>query len=177
VRQSEWSYTTSGVVDATPQSVMNWWFHPDRRTDLQKRIEALGTSDVSVTESTTDGLRVRIAHWKGKRGSDHHHHAETTLGIDGLAALDGDRFVAPVSDVVSLLTPSGLKMTRTCSGRIEFVPLTDGAIEVSMVHSHVLVGGGWFQRRSHHRSEQANTERMFRESIARCQAAVGRSAS
>ena len=157
---------------------MSWWFHPDRGDDLRKRLEESGNTDVSVTESTTtDGVRVRAARWKGSKGWDHHQRTETTLDPSGMAARSDHIYVAEASDVVSYESPSGQKLTTTCSGRVEFIPLASGQTTIRVVHHHVLVGGSWVERRSHRRAEQLYTERVFRERIARCQAAVGVSVS
>jgi hypothetical protein len=80
------SFESAATVDASPESVMAWWFHPDRRDDLRRRIEGAGARDFSLTESTTDGLRVRTMQWTDRGGWETRHEAETRLmGIDHLA--------------------------------------------------------------------------------------------
>jgi hypothetical protein len=73
---------------------MAWFFHPDRFDEFKKHIERLATGEYSVNQSTDDGVSVRVASWKNKRGWDYHHHIETKLAVDGMAAREGDRFVA-----------------------------------------------------------------------------------
>jgi hypothetical protein len=87
--QSDWTFETTGMVDANAENVMRWWFHPDRLRDVQSRMEHSGNSDVSVTQPTTDGVRMRIARWKDRQGWDHFHRVETNLTLDGIAAWDG----------------------------------------------------------------------------------------
>ena len=170
----DWSFETAAVVDAGPEDVMAWWFHPDRRKECQERIEKTGARDVSVTQTTTDGVRVRVACWTDRRGWDTHHQVETRLGPDGMPAGQGDRYIAPASDVVSFNRRSGQKMTVTCMGRLEFIPHESGDTEIRTVHHHTLTGGRWIQRWSVRRSDHVKSDRVFRESITRCRAAVGR---
>jgi len=163
------------MVNASPERVMAWWFHPDRRDEFQTSMEKFDffAGDVSMTESTADGLRIRDIHWKDNRGQDHHHHIETVLTSDEMPARNGDRFVAPFSQTHDYRTPEGRKVTLRCSGRTEFIPQATGDTEIIVVHSHILVGGGWIARLSQHKSELTNTDRQFRDRIARCQAAGG----
>lgn len=177
VGHSEWTYQTAGIVNASPERIMAWWYHPDRRAEFQDRLETAGHLDVSVTESMSDGVRVWIVCFKDRRGWVQHHQIETHLTPDGTATRDGDRFIAPSGDVVNYDTPDGQTLTTTCTGQIEFIPQASGESEISVVHHHKLVGGSWLRRWSMRRSEPRNSDRVFQESIIRCQAAVGRSAT
>lgn len=152
---------------------MAWWFDPDRKNDFRDRIERTGATDFSLTESTTDGVRVRVATWKDRRGWVHHHRTELHLDPHGMPPRSGDRFIASGSDTVSFQHPRGKKFGFTCTGRIEFVPQTSGSTEIVSIHSHATAGGTWFQQRYIRRSDLQNGTRQFdEESIARCRAAV-----
>jgi hypothetical protein len=122
VGHPEWSYQTAGMVNASAERVMAWWFHPDRRAEFQDHIEKAGGRDVSVTQSMSDGVRIRIVNFKDRRGWVQRHQVETRLAPDGIPARDGDRFVAPGGDVVSYSPPSGGEITITCIGQVEFIP-------------------------------------------------------
>jgi hypothetical protein len=177
VGKLEWSFKTSGMVNASPEHVMAWWFDPERRVDFQKRVEASGASDVSRKESVAEGVRISVSRWKDRRGWDYDHHVETKLTGDGVAASDGDRFVAPVMEIRSYRSPSGRRGTVTCSGRIEFVPQAGGRTEVSVLNHHTQerVEGVWIARWVQRTQERVNTDHAFRKRVAQCQTAVGQS--
>jgi hypothetical protein len=175
VGQSEWSHEPTGLVIGGTDRCMSWWFHPNRHDEHQKYVERVlrTAEEVSVIYSTAHGATIRDSQWKDRRGWDHHHHAETLLTAEGLPALNGDRFVAPVSDIKTLISPSGEKWTITCDGRIEFTPLANGDTEIRHVHRHTMVGGTWLQRWSYRKAERKNTNDLFWESIVQCRAEVG----
>jgi hypothetical protein len=71
------------MINAGPERVMAWWYHTDRFDEFKKHIESLAAGECSVTQSTADGVRVRVAHWKNDRGWDVQHRIEAVLAIDG----------------------------------------------------------------------------------------------
>jgi hypothetical protein len=171
--QLAWSIEVAGIVNASPERVMAWWFNPDRKNDFQDRIERTGATDFSLTESTTDGVRVRAATWKDRRGWVHVHRTELHLDPNGMAPRSDDRFIVSASDTVSFQHPRGKKFGLTCTGRIEFVPKNSGSTEIVTIHSHAAAGGTWFQQRSIRRFDLQNgTRQSDEESISRCRAAV-----
>jgi hypothetical protein len=172
VGQLEWTYETTGVVSASPERVMAWWYDPGRSHESLRLMERVVGHKISMTQSTVDDLRIRDLRWKDRQGGDRHHHIETQLSSDGMPLREGDLFVAPGSESFSLQLPSGHEMTRTCEGGMRFLPLPSGATEVSFVHHHILVGGNRLDRWSHSRSERANGHRMFRDLVAQCQNAL-----
>jgi hypothetical protein len=151
---------------------MAWWFSPDRLGEFRQRIEGAGAQDLSVSESTNDGVRLRTAQWKDRRGWENHHQVETHLGEHGLPERHGDRFIAPASDVVSYQASYGQRVTITCHGQIEFLPHASGVTEVIAAHNHTMTGGAQLRWTLPKRTRK-NTDLLFREWIERCQAAVG----
>jgi hypothetical protein len=170
--QLAWSLETAATVGASPERVMAWWFSSDRKNDFRDRIERTGAKDFSLTESTQEGVRVRDATWKDRRGWVHHHRTEWHLDPDGKAPRRGDRFIAPGNDAVSFQHPRGRKIVLTCTARIEFVPQTNESTEIVVVHSHNTAGGTWIQQRAIRKSDLKNCTRQFDDAIARCRAAV-----
>lgn len=168
--QLAWPRETSGIVNASPERVMSWWFDPARRNDVRGRIEKTGATDLSLTVSTTDGVRVRTMTWKDRRGWVHHHQSEWHLDHGGLAPRSGDQFIVLASETVSFQHPRGTKIGFSCTGRILFVPQVGGSTQVAVVHSHTTDGGNWFQRRYIRRSDQ--TSQLDEDWIALCRAAV-----
>jgi hypothetical protein len=63
-------------------------------------------------------------------------------------------------------------MVLRCEGRLEFVSQPGGSTEVCIEHDHMLTGGNWGTRRSIRVSDPTNEDRLFREMITRCQAAL-----
>jgi hypothetical protein len=126
VGKTTWSMRLTAVVKAEPELVMAWWFHPDRKDDFRHRIERDGATDVSLTESTADGVRVRTATFRDRRGWTHDHQVETRLTAEGMGTRRGDRFIAPTGDVNNLHSPRGQRITLQCAGGIEFVPQSEG---------------------------------------------------
>jgi hypothetical protein len=175
MRQSEWSYDHTETVASAPERVVAWWFHADRSEELRERFGLSAAGDVSLERSVVDGVSIRDFHWKSGQGQDHHHHVETTLTDDGPPARVGDRFVVPVSDVLTFRSSSGKNMTMACDGRIEFISLAGGVTEVRVTHQHGLEGGNRIEQWSHRRTERRATIRLFRNTIAECQAGVGQS--
>jgi hypothetical protein len=135
MRQSEWSYDHTETVASAPERVVAWWFHADRSEELRERFGLSAAGDVSLERSVVDGVSIRDFHWKSGQGQDHHHHVETTLTDDGPPARVGDRFVVPVSDVLTFRSSSGKNMTMACDGRIEFISLAGGVTEVRVTTS------------------------------------------
>jgi hypothetical protein len=156
---------------------MAWWYHPDRREDFRKRIEGTGARDFSLTESTTDGMRVRTAQWKDRRGGEQRHYIETRLGPTGMAARSGDRFIAPGRDVVTYQPPWRRSVTVSCNGRIEFIPRSSGETEIRAFHDHTMTGGLWLQHWCFRKCSPKAQERQFVEQIDRCRAATSLSIS
>jgi hypothetical protein len=163
------------TVNASAESVMAWWYSPDRRADFQSRVERLGGIDFSLSESTNDRSRVRIAHWYDLRGWEHKHEVKWPAMPEGIPERSGDRFVLPVTDITSYSHRQARTRTVICLGRIEFVPHANDETEIAAFHNHTAVGGTWFQRRRMQESNQKNTDDSFRDQIERCRTAVGRS--
>ncbi len=65
-------------------------------------------------------------------------------------------------------TQNGREITRTCSGRIEFIPQSDGSTQVVSVHRHALTGGTWTERLINRRGDGALQSRQFEELIDGC---------
>jgi hypothetical protein len=149
---------------------MEWWFHPDRRYDFQQQIEGRGATDFTVAFSTEDGVRIRTASWKDRRGGNHHHRTETQLGPDGLAAHHGDRFIAPFKEKADGRYPNGRQLTLECSGRIEFIPTDIGSTEVVTMHHHHFAGGNWLHRQRAWRVDLEFQPRLYRELTGKCDA-------
>jgi hypothetical protein len=167
-------FETAATIHASPEAVMAWWFHPDRKDDLQTSMDNVGAHDFLFANSDTDGVRVRTAEWTDRRGWKHHHQIEAHLAPNGVAERQNDRFVAPISDVVTYRRPGGDNDTRTmaCNGRIEFISLAGGDTEVRAFHSHTLTGWPWLQRSSRRKAFRKNTESLFVDSVDRCRAAT-----
>jgi hypothetical protein len=124
---------------------MSWWFHPDRKDDLRDRMSLTQVTDFDVTESTDDeGMQIRVARWRDRRGWHHQHWTERQLGSDRLGRPSGGKFIVPGIAEVSFEPPRGEKMTLVCDSRIEFIPKDDGSTEVVVVHNHTWpVEGGY----------------------------------
>jgi hypothetical protein len=175
--RSNWSYEASGIVDATPEAIMIWWFHRDRADDVLKFAEKIGATETSSTQEMEGEVRIRTYQWKNRRGWTFRHKTEAQLTPEGLAARRDDRFVADLGDVMTYRTPRGTEMTQACAGRIEFLPLADGSTKVKAVHNHTLDGGKWLWRVGTENRERSNTLALFRDYIARCQKSVGLSST
>jgi hypothetical protein len=167
-----WSLSSSAVVGAEPERVMAWWFHPDRKLELQRRITGGGATDFVFTESTTDGVRVRLFSFTDLRGWGHNHRVETGLFLDGTAARCGGRFIVPVSDVNDMKPPLGRRITLHCVGQLEFVPQGSGSTEVCVEHCHKLSGGNRVMRQVIRRADRGKQDRLFNELIADCKTAL-----
>ncbi len=90
----------------------------------------------------------------------------------GDPALCDNRFIVPSRDMNEMRSPRGQQITFHCVGQMEFVPGPDGTTEVSVEHSHTLVGGNWATRRAIRRSDPDKEDRMFKDMIADCNAAL-----
>jgi hypothetical protein len=170
---STWPIRLAEVVGAPPGRVMAWWFHPDRKDEVQGRVTGGEAIDFVLGESATDGVRVRTISFRDRRGWDHHHRVERHLTPDGKATRSGDRFIVPIRDVSEMRSPRGQRITLECEGRMEFIPRPDGATEVYVEHSHTLVGGNWATRRAIRRSDPGKEDQMFEDMIAECKVALG----
>jgi hypothetical protein len=162
----------SALVDASPQAVMAWWFHPDRREEFRDRLERSGARDVSVSGSGHGDIAVMNAVYQNRRGKSVRQRQERRLTPEGIAPASGDRFVAESTDIMVKETQSGREITRTCAGRIEFIPQSDGSTQVVSIHRHVLTGGTWAERLGNRRGDGALQSRQFAELIDGCRAAV-----
>jgi hypothetical protein len=168
-----WSIEERATVVASPEEVMGWWLHPDRRDDFRDRTEGRGATNFSVTETITDGLRVRTFSWTDRRGWEHQNQIETSLDSNGMAPRRGDRFVADTHDTIDLRGPKGQATHVDCTGRVEFIPLNSGSTEVRMLHNHSLDGGGnWLRRRMIRDADRQHLARVFRQMIEKCQASI-----
>jgi hypothetical protein len=170
MRQAAWSFETSATVNASPESVMAWYFHPDRKDDLRNYFEKTGR-DLTLTESINDGMRVRDLKWN-HRGWEHHQHIETRLFQTGLPERTGDRFVVPGTDVTRHQSPVGQEITVSCNARVEFIPVPSGGTEIRAIHDHTMTGGMWLQQLSLRRSSRKYTERFDTHWIDQCRAAT-----
>lgn len=175
MKRSSWSFETSATVNASPASVMDWWFHPDRRDDLRNYFERNGR-DLTLTESMDDGMRVRDLKWKDPRGWEHHQHTETRLFQTGRPERNGDRFIAPATNVTYHQSPLGQAIIVSCNGGAEFIPLPGGGTEIRALHDHTMTGGMWLQQWSLRRSNRKYTERFDANWIDQCRAATTLSA-
>lgn len=141
------------------------WFHPDRAADFQNAAQRIGAIEAAVSEMTEGAVRIRIAEWSDKRGWKYSHRVETHLAPNGLAPIEGDRFVALRTDVVTYKPPNGQELAKHCVGSVEFTELPSGATKVSARHQHTLSGGGWMTRRRLRKLDTKNTEAVFRDAI------------
>jgi hypothetical protein len=166
VRAKTWSIRLAEVVDAAPERVMAWWFDPDRKDDLERRIVGRGATDFALSESIADGRNIRTITFRNARGWDHRHRVER----DETPQRNGGRFIVSIGDVNEMLLPRGQRMTLRCEGRLEFISQPGGSTEVNVEHDHTLTGGNWATRRAIWLSDPTNEDRLFKEMIARCQA-------
>jgi hypothetical protein len=162
----------SALVDASPEAVMAWWFHSDRWEEFRDRLERPGARDVSVSGSRHGDIAVLKTAYRNRRDKNVHQRQERRLTPEGMAPPSGDRFVAQSTDILIKETQSGREITRTCAGRIEFIPQSDGSTQVVSVHRHVLTGGTWAERLGTRRGDGALQSRQFAELIDDCHAAV-----
>jgi hypothetical protein len=162
----------SARVDASPEAVMVWWFHPDRWEEFRDRLERSGARDVSVSGSKDGDIVVLNTAYRNRLGKSVHQRQERRLTPEGKAFPSGDRFVAESTDILIKETQSGREITRTCAGRIEFIPQSDGSTQVVSVHRHALTGGTWAERLDNRRGGGALQSRQFAELIDGCRAAV-----
>lgn len=149
---------------------MGWWFDLARRNDYQRRIEAMGVTDLTVSVTKEEGLLVRIASWKEKRNWTHRHRTEMQLGPDGLAAPSDDRFVAPFTEETDLQSPTGRHLAFICTGQLQFLPIEDDATDVLSSHHHSLTGGNWLHRRQIWKSDLQAQPRLYTDQCDRCEA-------
>ena len=176
VGQSTWSFHTSGVVNASPESVFGWWFHPDRKADLLGQLESSGALSLTLEDVFSDGVRIRAVRWTEKNGWKHRHDITVAIVPGQMPELIGDRFVIPASEVRTYTPRNGARLatlTSKCEGRIEFIPQhSNGTTEVAVVHNHSMSG---FPRRRRLRvgaSEQVKTESAFQSQIEYCRQAI-----
>lgn len=171
--RSKWSFRLTEVVHSPPESVMAWWFHPDRKDEVEGRITGGGATYFALDDTSTDGLRVRTISFRDRRGWDHRHRVERQLASDGTPVRSGNRFVVPVRDINEMRSPRGQRITFECVGQMEFVPRPDGATEVHVEHVHTLAGGNWATRRAIRRSDPGKEDRQLKNIVADCKAALG----
>lgn len=171
-RTEAWTIETRGRIDAGIETVMHWWFHPDRADEMRMRIDATGATDVSVAETISGAVRIRVVIWRDANGWEHHHHGTTELDHQGMAARRGDRFIAPCNEVARLRSPFGAETIVRCTARIEFIPVSSDYTDVLVVHHHVTEGGSWFGRRSLRLRDQKNHVGEFSGTLDRCRAAI-----
>jgi hypothetical protein len=162
----------SGRVDASPKAVMAWWFHPDRREEFRDRLERSGARDVSVSGSRDGDTAVLETAYRNRQGKRVRQRQERRLTPEGLAPPSGDSFVAESTEITIKETQSGREITRTCVGRLEFIPQSDGSTQVVSVHRHALTGGRWAERLGNRRGDGTVQSRQFAELIDGGRAAV-----
>jgi len=119
-----------------------------------------------------NGITVLTTTYVNRRGNRVHHRQERSLTSDGTAPPSGDRFVSESTEVMTKETQSGHEITRTCDGRTEFIPKSDGSTEVVSVHRHALAGGTWAERLGNRKGDRALQGRQFAELIEGCRAAM-----
>jgi hypothetical protein len=169
VGELSWSIKTVGFVNANPDRVLAWWWHPDRRTEFRAAMERSGVVGFSDTVSTEDGVRVGVTKYKDRKGWVHESRTERRLGPDGMpmASEDGS---FPLRRTLTYVSPLRYKLTLTCNGQAEFNPKDDDTTEITFVHHHTVVGGTRPNRENIQRSDQEREARGFQELIDRCQA-------
>ena len=140
---------------------MAWWFHPDRWEEFRDRLERSGARDLFVSGSRDGDTAVLEVAYTNRQGRSVHQRQERHLTPDGMAPPSGDRFIAESTDIMTKETQSGREITRTCAGRIEFIPQFDGSTQVVSVHRHALTGGTWAERLGNRRGDGALQSRQF----------------
>ena len=164
-----WSFQTTGIIEANPESVLAWWFAPQRMDEYKSDREAIGALDLSIEGSMIEGVEVRTARWKDDRDWEHIHRVPIH---NGLPERKGDRFVLASTDSTELKHPTGEKMTVKCNGQLEFISLGTRSTEVHIVHNHVLRGGRLRRRWTFPKSQQRTTEVQFKQMMERCRSAL-----
>jgi hypothetical protein len=164
-----WSFHTTGIIEANPESVLAWWFAPERIDEDKSDLEAIGALDLSIEDSTIVGVEVRTTRWRDERDWEHIHHVPIH---NRLPERKGDRFVLDSSDSTELKHPTGEKMTVKCNAQVVFVSLGTKSTEVSVVHNHLLRGGRLRRRWTFPQSQQGTTEIVFEQMMKRCRSAL-----
>ena len=162
-------FENTGSVKASPESVVEWWYDPQRLGERRKRLEETG-SNVSLEVAEVDGVRVTTSQLKDRRGWRQSHRVESHLGPNGRPIRQGDRYVVRVSDVAHYKPPLGKAVTVSCEGQIEFIPQATGGTEIVITHRHSVSGGLRHWQRSIARGEHVNTMTQFQETLDRSQA-------
>jgi hypothetical protein len=170
---ARWSIVTVGTVHADAESVMRWWLDPERGTEYLAKAEARGALDLSFTESTEDGVRVRDLRYRTEQGWSFHHRFDVR---GGLPVRNGDRFVGEGGDI--LTARSGWRrFTVTCASVNEFLEQGPDETQVTITHEHTMKGGTWGQRLYRRRNDRIVHDRSFTDMVNRCEAALGATGS
>ena len=175
MRQFSWSFQNTGRIAASPESVVAWWLHPDRKDEFMRTVESLGGVGVTVEELTVDGARFRVLRWDDDRGWEHIHTVPIRTNGQKPPDRQGDRFVVPASDSTEIRHPTGEAIVVKCSGHVEFVADGPTGTEVIATHNHALTGGKRRRRRTFPQSQQRDTGAAFDQMVERCRSALGSS--
>lgn len=176
--KSSWSIRMAETVDADADAVAGWWFHPDRAAEFLAELKSRkGVVDMSVTESTKDGHRVRVLIYKSTQGWEFEHRMAEITRPERV----GDRYRVETHDAESARDVERQAVHRygwqpftvDCFRVLEVIAIRPDETRVTDTHEHTMAGGTWGYRWKRRQSDMKSHKQRLKKTAQRCAAAIG----
>ncbi len=152
VKDLTWSIVVTDLVDADADTVVAWWFHPDRWSDYLQLIKDRGALDVTFKQSTTGGLAVRTLTYRDAEGWRVDYRRESVVYEDGIPSRTGDQYSAADKSIVNVLH-GRRDLTLHCARRQVFEAIGIGETRISATFEYTMSGGKRRWRRGVRRND------------------------
>lgn len=160
------------TVDADVESVVTWWFHPDRRAEYLDLAQTRGALDLTVERTREGGRAVMRLRYRSAQGWEFDHRLEADLDEVGMPRSDGDGFRYEARDLETARS-GNQHFTVTCVALHEFVAIGPKETRITQTHTHTMTGGRWLWRRNRRRRDHATHRRGFTTKVGQCRTALG----
>lgn len=160
--QSEWVLRATGSVSAEPDHVVSWFHHPDRTRERLEKLRGIYGDDLSVIESSSDGVRVLEMTWSNPTFGNGYSRRETPLEP---VVRTRDRYLVR-STSVTRTNRGGKETTTRCEAVTEFALITPGVTSITATHRHIRTGGHWEEKWLPPVKERLEFRRSLQRSIA-----------
>jgi len=179
VGTSRWSIRISDTVHADVDAVAGWWFQAEREEEYLAVLKTRkGVVDVSVTNSTEDGHRVRVILCKTAQGWEFEHRMTTVKRPERQV----DRYILETHDLETARDVEHQTVrlfgwqsfTVECNRVLEVIAIGPQETRITDNHDHAMTGSNWLYRWKRHKTDMRNHNEILKAAVKACAVALGK---
>jgi hypothetical protein len=180
VKTVNWSMRLTATVHADADAVFAWWHNRDRLDEFLADLRSNDrVVDLTFTESTEDGLRVRRTRYTTTQGWEFDHRLEVPINEN--PERDGDRYRVESRDVLTVRALDRATNSKhqwkpfsvSCVHALEVIGTAPDEAQITSDHEHTMTCDRWAQRVGRRRQELREQDLALKKRVERCSTALG----